>query len=74
MCCPRNIPDFEDILKIPTPLKENAAKKEYESCLADIMSLTGIGRKVADCILLHSMSFRQAVPLGIGETTKFIAR
>ena len=44
---------------------ESASKKDYENCLADIVGLMGIGRKVADCILLHSMGFRAAVPLDV---------
>ena len=44
---------------------ESAAQKDYENCLTDISSLMGIGRKVADCILLHSMGFRAAVPLDV---------
>ena len=30
---------------------EAAAAKDYNECLADIVSLVGVGRKVADCIL-----------------------
>ena len=30
-----------------------------------VLELTGVGQKVADCIMLHSMGFRSAVPLDV---------
>jgi len=34
-------------------------------CMEAILELTGVGQKVADCIMLHSMGFRSAVPLDV---------
>ena len=44
---------------------ENISKLEYAECMEAILELTGVGQKVADCIMLHSMGFRSAVPLDV---------
>ena len=35
---------------------ENVAHLEYDACIKQLISLNGIGRKVADCIALYSVS------------------
>lgn len=41
------------------------SKLNYIQCMESILTLTGVGQKVADCIMLHSMGYREAVPLDV---------
>ena len=44
---------------------DKISKLDYMECMEAILELTGVGQKVADCIMLHSMGFRSAVPLDV---------
>lgn len=47
----------------PTDYLMALRKMPYKECCKQLMSLPGIGRKVADCICLMSMSHLNAVPI-----------
>lgn len=44
-------------------LFEDIEKKDYEDAKKDLMSLMGVGSKVADCILLFSLKHYEAFPV-----------
>ena len=35
---------------------ESISNMEYKDCMKALLQLTGVGRKVADCVMLHSVS------------------
>lgn len=44
---------------------ERCRSLDYEDAKAELMKITGVGPKVADCVLLYGMNFTEAFPIDV---------
>jgi len=53
-------------LKLNGELEEKKLKSEgYDAALNDLMKIKGVGAKVANCVLLYSLNYKQAFPVDV---------
>jgi len=61
--CPNLISVARDLLNRPEGWLKNLRAADYQTARAELLSVRGIGRKIADCVLLFSLDKDRAFPV-----------